>query len=79
MHVRTTAPVEVDGHTAGSQLVKNTGLIPRGQTKATKRPIIHMIQKLFGTDTLWTTKVMHSPLISQSRRKPPHVPATTGA
>jgi hypothetical protein len=79
MHVKTTAPVEVNGQAARSQLVKNTGLMPCGQTNSTKRTIIHTIHKLVGTDTLWTTKVLDSPLQRQSRRNPPDVPVTTGA
>jgi hypothetical protein len=46
---------------AGSQLVKNTGLIRSGQTNPAKPPIIHTNQFSFGIDTLWTTKVMVSP------------------
>jgi hypothetical protein len=53
--------VEVNGQLAGSQLVKNTGLIQSGQTNRRKRPIIHTNSKLVGIDTLWTTKVMDSP------------------
>jgi hypothetical protein len=61
--------VEVDGQTAGSQLVKNTGFCRSGQTNRGKRPIIHTNQKLVGIDTLWRTKVMVSPIAQQLRRK----------
>jgi hypothetical protein len=65
---------ELVGQAAGSQLVKNTGFLPLGQTKVTKPPIIHNNRIEVGNDTLWTTKVKDSHSAGQKRRKRRFVP-----